>query len=80
MSRKPGVSAVVLGKHLDVTNQWVGKLVKQGVLSKLADGTFDLDRCRVAYTSAICARRPTGVSTNRRRHRGHRNSRCGNWS
>jgi hypothetical protein len=49
MARKTGVSAVVLGKHLDVTNQWVGKLVKQGVLPKLVDGTFDLDRCRVAY-------------------------------
>jgi hypothetical protein len=49
MARKSGVSAVVLGKHLDVSNQWIGKLVKQGILPKLADGTFDLDRCRIAY-------------------------------
>src|SRR5262245_216389 len=46
---KSRVSAVALGRHLDVSSQWIGKLVKAGVLVKLSDGTFDLDRCRVQY-------------------------------
>jgi phage terminase Nu1 subunit (DNA packaging protein) len=43
------VSAVALGRHLDVSAQWIGKLVKAGVLTKLPDGAFDLDKSRVRY-------------------------------
>jgi hypothetical protein len=49
VSSKRGVSAQAVGKHLDISGVWVAKLVKQGVLRKLADGTFDPDACRILY-------------------------------
>jgi ABC transporter substrate binding protein len=32
-----------------VSSRWIGKLAKAGVLPKLTDGTFDLDKSRVRY-------------------------------
>jgi hypothetical protein len=46
---KTKVSAVALARHLGVSSQWIGKLVKAGVLVKLPDGTFDLDKSRLRY-------------------------------
>jgi hypothetical protein len=46
---KIGVTAAAVGAHLRLTRQRVGQLTDEGVFSRLADGSFDLDACRFAY-------------------------------
>jgi hypothetical protein len=46
---KQRISLIALARHLDLSRQWVGKLSKAGVLPKLPDGTFDLDKSRIRY-------------------------------
>jgi phage terminase Nu1 subunit (DNA packaging protein) len=38
-----------LAKHLDLTTRRAQQLVSEGILPRRVNGTFDLDRCRVAY-------------------------------
>jgi phage terminase Nu1 subunit (DNA packaging protein) len=49
MSKTVNISASVLARHLDCSRQWIARLVKEGVLAKRKDGSFDLDACRVKY-------------------------------
>src|ERR1700730_8503716 len=49
MSKTVNASASVLARHLDCSRQWIARLVKEGVLTKRTNGTFDLDACRVKY-------------------------------
>ena len=49
-SRRPAtVSASALAQHLDCSRTYLGKLVEQGVITRLADGRFDQAACRMAY-------------------------------
>ena len=47
-AREP-VSASALAEHLGCVRSYLDKLVEQGVITKLADGRFDQDACRMAY-------------------------------
>src|SRR6266436_1185692 len=55
MAKTSGVSASALGKHLSCSRQWIGKLVKTGVLPQRPDGAFDQDKCRAAYIKYLKA-------------------------
>ncbi|MGF3026702.1 hypothetical protein ACQVP2_28270 [Methylobacterium aquaticum] len=44
-----GVTAVALAAHLDLTKQRIGQLADEGVLPRLADGSYDLEASRLAY-------------------------------
>jgi hypothetical protein len=46
---KQGLSAAALGKHLDLSKQRVAQLAAEGVLTKLGDGSYEVDACRLAY-------------------------------
>lgn len=43
------VTATALGAHLDLTRQRVTQLVNENIISRRADGRFDLNQSRVSY-------------------------------
>ena len=43
------VNATVLAAHLDLTKTRIRQLVKEGVLRRRTDGSFDLDQSRISY-------------------------------
>jgi phage terminase Nu1 subunit (DNA packaging protein) len=49
MKKKPGISASILAKHLDLSVNHVHKLAAEGVIPRLPGGGFDPDKCRVTY-------------------------------
>lgn len=48
-----GVTATALGLHLGMKRQSVSELAERGVLSALADGSFDLDASRLTYIAHL---------------------------
>ncbi|SRR6266536_1856826 len=46
---KTNATASEVARHLDVSPQRVGNMVKEGILKRSSSGLFDLDRCRIDY-------------------------------
>jgi hypothetical protein len=53
-------SASELSRHLDVSREQVRRLVAQGLIERLPDGRFDLDRCRQSYIRHLRAQTHSG--------------------
>jgi hypothetical protein len=48
-TKRKGASASLCGAHLDLSRVRVVQLVEEGALPRNADGSFELDACRLAY-------------------------------
>jgi hypothetical protein len=48
-AKRKGASANQCGTHLDLSRVRIVQLVKEGVLPRHPDDSFDLDACRLAY-------------------------------
>ena len=56
------VSATRLAEHLGMSRSYVDRLVSTGVIKRLPDGGFDLDRCRVDYLRHLREAKRVSVS------------------
>jgi phage terminase Nu1 subunit (DNA packaging protein) len=49
LQRTTKVSAAALGRHLGVSGPYVAQLASEGAVTRLPDGKYDQDACRIAY-------------------------------
>ena len=60
---KKGLTAAALGRCIDVTRQRVGQLADEGVLPRMADGSFDREACTVAYIRLLRSERSANTQS-----------------